>query len=64
MRPKIIDADTGKELWRAVECAKHYGITWSRPVWCARPLPFTGKHLLIRISRSLSQSTHKKIWAE
>ena len=43
MRPKIIDADTGKELWRAVECAKHCGITWSRPVWWVRPLPFTGK---------------------
>lgn len=27
MQPKIIDAETGKELWRAVECAKHCDIT-------------------------------------
>ncbi|ALA66943.1 hypothetical protein [Corynebacterium lactis] len=25
MRPKIIDADTGHELWTAVECAKYSG---------------------------------------
>ena len=30
MQPKIIDADTGKTLWRAVECAKHCGTTWAR----------------------------------
>lgn len=27
MQPKIIDADTGKELWRTTECAAHCGIT-------------------------------------
>ena len=31
MKPTIVDADTGKELWRVAECAEHGGVspsTW------------------------------------
>jgi hypothetical protein len=31
MRPVIIDQDTGRELWRAQQCAEHIGaapVTW------------------------------------
>lgn len=27
MRPVIIDADTGRELWRNIDCAGHCGVT-------------------------------------
>lgn len=27
MKPVIVDADTGNELWRASDCADHCGIT-------------------------------------
>ncbi|MDO5033076.1 hypothetical protein [Corynebacterium sp.] len=29
MRPIIIDADTSRELWRAIDCANHCGISTS-----------------------------------
>ena len=29
MQPKIIDADTGKELWTGVDCADRIGVSYA-----------------------------------
>ncbi|MDC7089404.1 hypothetical protein [Corynebacterium pseudodiphtheriticum] len=29
MQPKIIDADTGKELWTGADCADHIGVSYA-----------------------------------
>ena len=29
MQPKIIDADTGKELWTGADCANHIGVSYA-----------------------------------
>ena len=29
MQPKIIDADTGQELWTGADCADHIGVSYA-----------------------------------